>query len=1185
MVEGEEDMTDPYFKPRRCLLDLRGLVIHSFYANRPGKEATAAYAIGVFIDTYLLPILREYAPVDIIGVMEGNKANIRRRNVFPKYKEKPEQDAEDVEIVEQKEKAMQGIQNVLRYLGCPLVKTPFCEADDTIAFLVDRLHGSKRIYTVDKDLMALADRAEIYCPDRQTGEVDRVAVYQGRRIDSALSIAEELTGVDTVPGWYVTLYKSLVGDSSDQYKGVYRFGEVAFHKLVAEIGLDGMADLCEIVSTRDWPWLEEAAQGSKLLTQIYEQRESWQQCWWLASLHPEWCEATYQKNYVRLQWMKRLPLRDKFYAELVKHGQDDRIGDFEKYLVQSFLMDRKWLDADEGRVDRVLKAIERSPFVAFDYESYDTLQHKPYQEAKRKGNYVDVHSQDVTGASFCYGPNLNQCFYLPINHRDTYNCTKDDLVELLDFCQEKKKELVAQNHAFELVVSKQSLGYEFPVDNIPHDTMITGHYVDEEGDHGLKQMTRSTLNYEQMTYKQVIGDNNDMRDLSGDEVLDYGCDDSIVTAHLFVLHRLVLECEQTWDFYCENEGHFAYAHVDPFIAGVPVDFERLAQLQTDDAETADHSESRLRELLSTHCTELNQDGFNTLWPEIEDFIRADKGVRAKKKGDEVDTDALAKVLEQRRGEVLAATRYQPWQAPSELSPPLLSAATKGVGLAPYRYKSLAAQKLRDWCDNMDAQNADMEGDYTDDQARLIGLLRDWAEVDAVTAGASYRGLVTFCREIWDATDQAAVYTGTELNVGSPAQMALLVYGMLGLPILSRNEAKEGSARDLFELEGAPSTNELAIKTLAAELDEDDWRREVLNLVLVMRGCRQRESLYYRPYPLWRHPVDGNLHPQFKNCGTVTRRPSGSSPNFLQISKHKDEGKIRSCILPQNEDHVIVSIDFVQQELAILAGLAKDPNLLACYTGPKESRTDVHTMTATGIINMYLEKDHKPRWTYEDYIRIRKDKDHPQQKYADSVRSKQAKPTNFLVVYGGSPSGLATKLMVKKKIAEDIYKAFHKTYPNVDKRATEVINHGIRHGFTKTAFGNRRHAPGLLSSNKAMQRALERQVVNMEMQGTAADIAKIVCREYNQREVARKTGSVLLAVVYDEVAASVPRSKVKEYIDEMVEIMTIRIPDTEVTLAVDVSFGPNWGEQYELNGDHSAENINRNIEKIGATHGR
>ena len=1184
-------MKDPRFdNPDRCILDLRGLVLHAYYSNKPGRATVrgstgkdvpaSEHGVSAFLDIYLNPILKRWAPVDIIVVGEGKDGNARRRAMHADYKNRPEQDADDAVAKQQKADCLKGVSRILMHLGCPLVNTPYCEADDTIAFLVDRLKGEKTVYTKDKDLLALADRATLMIPDHATGEIRRVTKFEHREIRPDLLIAnpEDFQAIDSVPGWYVTLFKSIAGDRSDNYGGVKGMGPKAFHDLVHEVGLDGCEQLVEIVSKRDWAWLQSAAEGSKLLTKLNSQRDEWSKGWELAKLRPEWCEQNWRGSYVRPQWTKRVPQRENLHKELRIHYQEDRIDDYEHLVVRQWLMDQDWLNTSQASLETELHAMSESSFLAFDYESYDTLKYEGFQKAKP--GFVDVNSQDVTGASFCYGSNLNRCFYIPINHRDTANCEKGDIVELLQHVRDKN--LVAQNASFELVVSKNSLGYEFDVDNIPHDTAITMSYVDEEEEAGLKKMSKAMLNYDQINYSQVVGPDQDMRDISGAEVLKYGCDDSIVTAHLFVLHRLILECEQTWDFYFENERHFAYTHIDPFIKGVPIDFERLSSLRQDDAAASAAAEARLREVLSERCQEVNEQGFETLWPEILSFKAADAGARAQKKGEVVDKDALEARLYALKREVHDACRYTPWSSPDNLTPQLLSVATRAVGLAPYRYKSLSEKKVNDWCDSMDLQNEAMEGDYTDEQRELLLALREAAPTLEACASENpaddaYKRLLFLCQDFWE-RDRASVYTGTELNVGSPQQMAYLFYGMLGLPILSRNIAKEGSTRNLFELEGAPATNELAMATWLVELPMGDWRREVIELVMTLRTCRQRESLYYKPYPLWAHPEDGRIRPGFRNCGTVTRRPSGSSPNFLQISKVKDQGRIRSCILPQNDDHVIVSIDFTQQELAILAGLSKDPTLLSCYVG--DAKRDVHTTTTATIANI-LEprRGGVPHWTYEECVAALKDPNHPDRDWLKEVRSRRAKVSNFLLSYAGSPMGLATKLIVDKELGKQIHEGFHNTYPGVNKRAEAVVNFGVNHGFVKTAFGNRRHVPGLLSPNKSVAKALARQSVNMEMQGTAADVAKIVCREYNRQRVAEKTGSVFLALVYDECACSVPKASLKQYIDMMQDIMQVAIPGTDITLAIDVSIGANWGKQIELNGDHSQKNIDNILSEI------
>lgn len=1156
----------------RAILDLRGLVLHCYYGNRQNmshyvrnskgeKIATAAHAVNEFLDRYLIPVLSNHAPIDVIAVLEGTNANIRRRRLFDGYKNKDEQDAQDEIVVKEKAAAMEAVQKILLHMGCVLSKTPFCEADDTIAFLCQKLKGRKAVYTVDNDLLALINETtDVYIADRTNGQIVNKKSYNG--IDLTLPNASRL----------VTLYKSMIGDSSDGYKGVPMFGIKAFEELFKAYELEGMLQLCDIVDTKNWEALEDAYQNDpdmKPLKKLLDNKQTWSECWNLAKLRPEWCELSFNEKIVKPQWAKRVPTKKALYNELRKLELEYRIEDFETLVVNDvWLADKhEW----KAKKAQTLNELKRSKIVAFDWETYDSLENPAYREAK--SDFVDVLSSRLTGGSFCYGNNLQHCFYMPVLHRDTANLPAEEILVPLEIASEK--EIVAHNQMFEMAVVYKQFGIMFDEDNLPHDTAILASYVDENGEGGLKKLSKTWLNFEQTNYREVVPVGKDMRDISGKEVLKYGCDDSLVTAHMYVLFKIITECEQTWDFYQENERFFYQAHLEPYAKGIPVDLEKIQELSDNDDVSWKEYEDRLRELLTEHCSEINEKGFHNIWPEVRDFYEAKTKLKAKKNNaqQEFDFDELESKIAILKEEIRQKCKYEEFK-PKKVSYAAkeISAAARSIGLAAIR--SVRPEKLSDWAQSMQFQATENlppgETRFTDIQARFVAAVQEAAETTIFALESILTEVNGLSQNLWE---------GTELNVGSPQQMALLMYGMLNLPIKVRNEiANKEGARSVFDLEGAPATNELAIRTWLIELEEDDWRREVLNLVLKLKAIKTRRSLYYKPYPLWRNPTTGRIHPSFRNCGTVTRRPSGSSPNFLQISKTKDDGRMRSTIMPQSwdnpeaEEEVIVSIDFTQQELALLAGFSKDENLLSCYTGPKETRKDIHSLTTTGIMNIIYEQERKSiRLTYEDYLALRKEKDE-EGKRANNIRNQRGKPTNFLMVYGGSPIGLARKLVVPESLAEKIFDTFHKTYPGVMKRQDWVVKHAKKFGYTTTAFGNRKHCDSIFDKDRGRQAGAERQAINMEMQGTAADVAKIVLREYVKKKVAELTGSTLYCVVYDEIVASVPVSKIKLYVDMMTEIMSIKIPGTPITLCTDASFGPSWGQQYELEGDHSEENI-------------
>lgn len=1151
----------------KVILDLRGLLIHSYYSGTPldtivtetgQKRATASHGIDQFIRLYVQPILERTAPINVIAVQEGQNGNARRRAWLSEYKNRKAQD-EDSEIVKQElDKLYEFGRKLLLSIGCLIVKTAFCEADDTIAYLVQRLKGGKIIHTVDNDLLQLIEPGN-----------DKVAVLVKGKLSS------QYKGMALTDYNPVRLYKSICGDTSDGYIGVKGVGEKAWEKLVESYGLDGMMELDSIVRREAFSELESVISQTKdkTLQKLYEQRSEWSLGYKLASLHPEWCESNYSGKSVRPKWEKRVPTIERLRDALEPLGLENWIEEFRKYTVQFWLMDSNKLAKTD--TSKLTAAMRRSDFIAFDYESYDALNHEAFQRAKKGGGYVDVLNQKITGCSFAFGDNFQHCFYLPIKHRDTYNCKQDDLKDL--FGSLEGKSLVAHNAMFEMTLSRTNLALNLPP---VFDTYVMSNYVDENQQHNLKFLSKSALNYSQKTYSEVVEPGKDMRDVSGEEVLKYGCDDSIVTAHLAVLYRTIMECEETWDFYQDNEVYFESAMLDGFIKGIPLNYEKLAELAEADDLAAKEADSKLRAILEAHCLSVNETGFSTLWVETETFER--KTLEEKKKSEAEITE----ILRVKKEELHGLCRYRPIKAPvMEGKKSDISFIAKALNLPAIR--SIKEEWVSRYCTGVEEQVA-AGATITSQQKEFLSYLSAAVvskEEDAICLLESWMNAYV--------ASDFSLWEGDQLSPRSPKQMAQLFYGKMGLPVLVRNTGAKGKAtkRELFELEGAPSTNENAIRTWMTILKPDSWQYEALNCVLTLRGINTRRSLYYVPYPLWKSPVTGRIHPQIKNCGTVTKRPSGTSPNILQVSKTKDEGQVRSVFLPQSADNpgsepeVIVSIDFVQQELVILAGESGDENLKACYSGPLEDRKDVHT--STGLTIYKVRNPGKPAPSYEQFLKMAKDED---KKYEENtvtdatkrpyeIRKVYAKRTNFLASYGGGAIGLARKLIVPKEVAEDFLDSFFGSYPKVKDYQERCTREASRHGFVTTCYGNRRHLYDINDKNKAVAKSAERQAGNFPIQGGAADVLKVVLRQYVTQRIAEKTGSTLYAPIYDELVLSCPESKVFELVESLSDIMELDLPGLGMKLSTSVSIGPDWGRQIEIGSRPTEAVVNETLEKI------
>lgn len=1164
------------YKPmfsKRAILDLRGLVLHSYYGGTPvdtvldstGKRIpTAGHAVRFFTENYLTSILHAFAPVQIIAVLEGGNGKARRQAFYPSYKSK--ESSIDPVMKEQQNKSMDLIQRLLMGLGALLVKTTGVEADDTIAFLVRRLASYTRIYTVDKDLQQLhSAQCGIYLKNQYT------TVFEGH------DLAE--TG-----GWVVALHKSIVGDSSDGYVGVKGMGPSAWKKLVDAFGMDGMEDLLGVVKSQDWDTLQAAVResGSPELQKLLTAREEWHTSYKLAILHDEWCELSHHDKITRPQWIKRLPSLERVKAVLEPLGLMRLV---DTCGIAQYMPTMTLVEDQQQEPIQLLLSDKATPFVAFDWESFDSLKHAPYREARSR--YVDVKSQVLTGGSFCWGSNLQHSIYVPVDHRDTKNWESGVLAEIMGALEEKQMPTVAHNAKFEQTLLITNFGYEFPVMQLPADTSILASHVNENEEAGLKLLSKAYLNYTQASYSDVVPDGKDMRDVSGAQVLNYGADDSFVTAHLCVLFRTILECEGTDEFAVTVEPYFDLPMIESFLKGIPINYEKLSELEKADKLLLKNTEANMRQLLKDHCSEFNEQGFATLWPEVKDFQTA----TLKSKGKEAEE--IVDKLEELKKALAEKCKYVHIEPPATvITRAALSEIAKAVGFTAIR--SLKKNWIADYYRGMLQQLEEFKAQdpsitLTEDQHSFLYYLEaasGYLEMASVLSAENLALIedenVSLFRD-WISdfyVNNPALWNGDELNVGSSQQMAEVLYGKMGLPILIRNlDKNEDSVRSQYDLEGAPSTNEIALRTLLVELPEDGWQHQVLQDILVTRGARTRFSLYYKPYPLWQHPNDGCIHPSTRNCGTVTRRPSGSAPNIYQVSK-KDGGQLRSVFLPQPNDiepEVIVSIDFVQQELVIMAGVSGDKNLRACYEG--NNRKDVHSQTGAAIMNMANKRSGKPTITYEEFEAARADPNSKLHSVAEKMRKKYAKTTNFLLSYGGSAVGLARKIIVSKPMAEEFLDAFHGTYPKVREFQDRAIADAKKYGYVKTAYGNRKHCDGIFDKNKGKASAWERQAINMEIQGCAADILKYVIKMMVLKDVFSQTGATLYAPVYDELVSSVPRSKVFEYCQLAADAMEITIPNINITLSTSVSIGRNWGEQHEIGTRPTEEIISQTLETL------
>ncbi len=1179
------------------ILDLKGLITRSYHSGtdtHPVRDEetgervnSASHGAANFLERVLLPILQDHAPINIIAAADGG--NDLRRAVFPTYKQKRKERKEDEGKTQkaQIDLCLEQVTRLLVYLGCTAVKVEHREADDVIAALARGLGSRpKKIYTVDHDLIQLVNE------DTNTW----VIAFDEPKFTFIDKF--ESKGVKTYnevePG-LVALYKSLVGDSSDEYGGVKGFGPVKWGELEDLLGTDGLYELDKMVATGDFTELQatvKAYPDLKILQMLLLASSEWRLMYYLAKLHPEACWGAVGKRLIKPVFTKRLPDRAKALQAMAALGVDDMIDHLEKWFPTMLLADE---DNLEAAFDLVNRHLADGPVSGFDYEGYDPVKHAAFNEATKRqsGDYVDVLSQVVTGASICFGDNLQHTIYFPTKHKATKNIDKAYIPAVINEIQSHDLPLVIQNAGFEMTVTHINFGKDAAEIFRPHDTRVMASYFDEnlmgEGKDGLKDLTWELLRYRQTEYKDLLERHNavNMTQLTGLETLHYGCDDSLTACHLWVLFRWSLLLEGQWDFYLRH--HTAPAHVmeKAFRTGLNIEWDELERLKAADQIVIDTNNKAIRDALEKHCQEPNLKAVEAFMAADEDALRYTLTEKWKKKQNEEKgpgRERMDALLSEVRMKHLEASVYKPYVEVKRT----------------YEFKGTAAQ-LRDLTGELgfpelldkDTNKAIQEWltrwadeKLTVDQQEFLERLGLAAGKPLKSrSGPEFADLEEIAVKVMQRLMKSD-WEGDELNYDSPQQMQQLLYCKLGLPVRRRSKVQRDSFRYERGFEGSPGTDKRAIAAaLAEDCPNGDWRRDLLISLREVKAAMTRFELFWIPYPLWKHPLDGKVHPGVKDPGTVTRRPTSGKPNALQVSKGptramfiprvdaersgtvdrlaasiaKPTGEAPAVWIPRLPKRLIMAPDFSGQELRITGSEANDPTLIQAYTGGKvytdkygvvrREVTDIHSLTTVKFAHRYVERElgasvlqYLPlgsdgRMSYEWYSKVRKCET-PEQfiellertpdgadkllKVLQDARGKMAKPTNFLITYLGTASTLAENTSMPEEFCKVVMDEVFASYARLGPWQEESIAFARKHGYVTTAYGTWKHlSEDILSSDRGLRSREERRACNQKIQGCAADVLHVVETDIYEREFLERYDTDFLLPVYDEIVLDVP----------------------------------------------------------------
>ncbi|MCJ7544462.1 MAG: DNA polymerase I, partial [Phycisphaerae bacterium] len=358
-------------------------------------------------------------------------------------------------------------------------------------------------------------------------------------------------------------------------------------------------------------------------------------------------------------------------------------------------------------------------------------------------------------------------------------------------------------------------------------------------------------------------------------------------------------------------------------------------------------------------------------------------------------------------------------------------------------------------------------------------------------------------------DRIVALAGRPFNVDSPRQLAEVLFEDLKLPTLKRTPT-------------GPSTDSTVLEQLAA-------LNELPGTVLDYRKLTKLLSTYLTALARCIHPRTGRVHTSFHQAGTATGRLSSSDPNLQNIPIRTDQGRrIRSAFVARS-GCVLLSADYSQVELRVLAHLCGDPTLVEAFRNDQ----DIHRIVAAEVFGV------------------------PGEAVSDEQR-RTAKTVNFGIIYGQTAFGLATTLRISKAQAAEFIDRHRKRFPNIGEFLQSCVAAAKANGYVETIFGRRRRIPGIDSRNSAVRSQAERLAINSVVQGSAADLIKQAMVNIAARIHAEKRPSRLLLQIHDELLFETPTEAVGPERDMIVSEMSGAIQLT-VPLKVDVGVGANWME--------------------------
>ncbi len=564
-----------------------------------------------------------------------------------------------------------------------------------------------------------------------------------------------------------------------------------------------------------------------------------------------------------------------------------------------------------------------------------------------------------------------------------------------------------------------------------------------------------------------------MNELKGDEVIDYACDDTIVTAALYNRFLLTMELENTLPAFEKLELEANYWTAETFVRGQILDWGKLEELKVADNIVYEQAWVKVKEYLKSRD-----------WPGCV-YIPSDGGVADLKAG---FLTLYGKPLETR------------------------------------------VRKMERLLDAIREQGGDE--------------LAEAIESDSVDALLRKH------------------HTGEpDFDPNKSAHIATLMYEVMGLPIRFRNPPTDNMVAK-GQREGSVRADFTSVQH-ALQLDtvEGTPEHNVLLAIREMKAVKTRFQLYYEPYPLHKHWLDGRIHAQLGKNRTVTRRFAPSNVNLNQIPKHKDGGKIRSLFIAP-PGYLWVSADWSGQELRLTAEVSGDEALTSCYIG--ENKKNAHVLTAAEIAL-------KRGLSIGDYEKFTAAKAAGEPE-AIMIYDK-AKAVNFGTTYGCQAGKLAEMLVIEVDEAQEYLDTKNRVFQGIAIWQETSRREAHQDGYSKTLLGARRHLKDALTSNdKWRVLAAERQAGNATIQGSAAEMCKSSINAMHRNGRLATEGAYLAFPVHDEGNFIVPIRNAWPAINLIHECMIQQYADMKIPIESELSLGRSFGELVKIGTNPTKKSI-------------